>query len=115
MTTALRDLQLPAARVMAVSGHKSEIQMRRDYHAATGFVREIYVIESLEIILDFVHDSNKIRHPTSQARHSTWANSDPATRSKASLSMWRYISGDIPRLPDTAVDAYQWHSISPCC
>ena len=32
VTTALRDLQLPAAQVMAVTGHRSELQMRRDYH-----------------------------------------------------------------------------------
>ena len=25
------DIQLPAAQVMAVTGHKSEVQMRRDY------------------------------------------------------------------------------------
>ena len=31
VTTALRDLQLPAAQVMAVTGHRSELQMRRDY------------------------------------------------------------------------------------
>ena len=32
ITTGLRDLQLPAQQVMEVSGHKSERQMRKDYH-----------------------------------------------------------------------------------
>ena len=32
VTLGLRDLQLPAASVMAVTGHKSEAQMRRDYN-----------------------------------------------------------------------------------
>ena len=39
-------------------------------------------------------------------RHSTWADFDPATRCRASLSMWKYISGDLPRLPDSAVEIY---------
>ena len=30
--TGLKDLQLPAQQVMEVSGHRSEVQMRQDYH-----------------------------------------------------------------------------------
>ena len=33
--TSLKDLQLPAEQVMMVTGHRSEIQMRNDYHAGT--------------------------------------------------------------------------------
>ena len=40
------------------------------------------------------------------APHQSWADFDPSTRSRASLSMWRYVSGELPRLPDTAVEAY---------
>ena len=93
VTTCLRDMQLPAATVMAVSGHKSEIQMRQDYGAPAsathggranprGVYRRAYV------------------------PHQSWADFDPSTRSRASLSMWRYVSGELPRLPDNAVEAY---------
>ena len=30
--TGLKDLQLPAQQIMEVTGHRSEVQMRKDYH-----------------------------------------------------------------------------------
>ena len=47
--TALKDLQLPAQQVMEVSGHKSEIQMRKDYRTLSLTDTEIldYTVISL--------------------------------------------------------------------
>ena len=82
VTTALRDLQLPAAQVMAVTGHRSELQMRRDYH----------------LMQLLGHDNDVWRNNLISEMigwHASWANFDPATRCRASLAMFRYAGHSI--------------------
>ena len=82
VTTALRDLQLPAAQVMAVTGHRSELQMRRDYH----------LMQLLVMIM--MYDCNNLISVVI-GWHASWTNFDPATRCRASLAMFRYAGHSI--------------------
>ena len=85
VNTSLKDLQLPAEQVMTVTGHRSEIQMRNDYHVSKKI--HLYVL-------------------TSRTRHAKWAVTDANVRTRATLQVFRFLNGDIPRIPATAVEIY---------
>ena len=68
---------------MMVTGHRSEIQMRNDYHADT---------------------INKMGGD--KARHARWAVTDANVRTRATLQVFRFLTGDIGRIPTTAVEVY---------
>ena len=44
--------------------------------------------------------------PCDDSRHSKWAVSTANHRTRATLQIYKYLSGEIPRLPQTAVEIY---------
>ena len=80
INTSLHELLLPEQEVMNLSGHKSAVQMRKDY---------------------CMFDIKKIN-----VQHAKWAVTDANVRSRATVQMFEYLSGNIPRLPKTTVEVY---------
>ena len=46
--------------------------------------------------------------PTQEpSQHAKWANTDANRRTKATQQMFRYLTGAIPRVPETAAETYK--------
>tara|TARA_B100001013_G_C24573221_1_gene427494 strand:+ start:87 stop:809 length:723 start_codon:yes stop_codon:yes gene_type:complete len=86
INTALHELLLPEQMVMNLSGHKSAVQMRKDYCMPRKDQVGLRNIESMQ--------------------HAKWAVTDANVRSRATVQMFKFLSGALPRIPKTAVEVY---------
>ena len=73
-----------------------------------------------DLLLDFarsIHKVNmvsydtgrdpKIRSKISNQQHAKWATTDANRRSRATQQMYKYLNGELPRVPETAVETYK--------
>ena len=75
---------------MDVTGHRSEEQMRRDY-----FKSKIYTNPRLQILTV----------TPALLKYAKWAPSDDI-RARATMQVFKYLDGQLPRLPPTVVEVY---------